>query len=287
MVTKIFCDGGDPEETRELLGLLGFLDGQTTNPSLLSKNPEAKKRMEKGEKFSRTELLYFYKSVVQRVSKMIPEGSVSIEVYADKNTSADDMLTEARDFFTWIPNAHIKFPTTREGLKAAEQAVQEGIRVNMTLCFSQEQAAAVYSATKGAVRGQVFVSPFVGRLDDRGQNGMDLVKNIIEMYKKGDGHVEVLAASVRTMEHFHYALFLKSGIITAPFSVIREWGIGGMLLPNDGFSYHAKDLEPIAYKKMDLETPWRDFDVRHELTDAGMQKFSDDWNNLLAPDRLK
>src|SRR5437762_7354064 len=82
---------------------------------------------------------------------------------------------------------------THEGLRAAQASVREGIRVNMTLCFSQEQAAAVYGATKGAAE-PVYVSPFVGRLDDRGDNGMDFVKNIVKMFAPGDGHVHVLAA---------------------------------------------------------------------------------------------
>src|SRR3989344_909760 len=195
--SKIFLDGGDPDETREMKALLGFLDGQTTNPTLISKNPEAKIRMERGEKFTKKELLGFYRAVVQEISRIIPEGSVSVEVYADKNTGADEMFAQGKEMFSWIPNAHIKFPITKEGLAAAERAAKDGMRVNMTLCFTQEQAAAVYAATQGAVKGQVFVSPFVGRLDDRGENGMQLIENIVRMYQNGDGHVEVLTASVR------------------------------------------------------------------------------------------
>src|SRR3989344_5384486 len=148
--SKIFIDGGDPKETEEIKNLLGFLDGQTTNPTLVSKNPEAAKKLEKGEKFLKQELLEFYKEIVQKVSSLIPDGSISIEVYADKETKAEEMLNQGKEMFTWIPNAHIKFPTIKEGLIAAERAVKEGMRINMTLCFSQEQAAAVYAATKGA-----------------------------------------------------------------------------------------------------------------------------------------
>jgi transaldolase len=193
--TKIFLDSGDPKETAEVLSTLGFLDGQTTNPSLVAKNPETV-----GRKFSQTEIYDFYKGVVQDISKLIPEGSVSIEVYSDSTTKSEDMIKQAHEFNQWIFNAHIKFPTTQEGLKAAETCVKEGIRVNMTLVFSQQQAAAVYAATKGAKKGDVFLSPFVGRLDDRGENGMDLIKNILEMYNQGDGHVEVLSASVRSQQ---------------------------------------------------------------------------------------
>ena len=151
--TRIFLDGGDPEETRTLLGLLGFLDGQTTNPTLISKNPEARRRLEKGEKFNPDEIFGFYQQVVREISGLIPQGSVSIEVYADLSTAAEQMLKQGREMFTWIPNAHIKFPISGEGLKAAEAAVKEGLRVNLTLCFSQEQAGAVYAATRGAKKG--------------------------------------------------------------------------------------------------------------------------------------
>lgn len=292
--TKIFLDGGDPQETREIIALLGFLDGQTTNPTLIAKNPEAQARLTRGEKFSQEEIYQFYYGVVRELSAMIPEGSISIEVYADKHTTADEMMAQARKMFTWIPNpapsrpdgrrgagAHIKFPTTHEGLQAAEQAVKEGMRVNMTLCFSQEQAAAVYAATLGAKKGQVFVSPFVGRLDDRQENGMDLIANILRMYAKGDGHVEVLTASVRTMEHFMYALALKSDIITAPASVLRDWAAQGMAVPGTDFVYNAGTLRSIAYQEMTLGKPWQDYNVVHALTDTGIEKFASDWNNLI------
>ncbi len=279
--SKIFLDGGDPGETREMLDLYGFLDGQTTNPSLIAKNPDAKARMERGEKFSESELLDFYRGVVQDLSGMIPAGSISIEVYADENTTAEQMMEQGREMFKWIPNAHIKLPTTAEGLKAAEMATSEGMRVNMTLCFTQEQAAAVFTATRGAAKGDVFVSPFVGRLDDRGENGMDLISNILKMYSGGDGHVEVLTASVRTYDHMLYALSLGSDIITAPFRVIREWGEKGMPVPGDDYRYNPADLKPIPYKNIDINGDWRNLDIGHELTDKGLAKFADDWNSLI------
>ena len=123
-------------------------------------------------------------------------AGVSIEVFADFDTTAENMLAQGREMFSWIPNAYVKYPCTKEGLHAAQASVREGIRVNMTLCFSQEQAGAVYAATKGS-KQPVYVSPFLGRLDDRGENGMDLVRNIKKMYEPGDGHVLVLAASIR------------------------------------------------------------------------------------------
>jgi len=268
--TKIFLDSGDPAETREVLSILGFLDGQTTNPSLIAKNPETA-----GKKFSTKELLDFYRKVVEEVSSLIPQGSVSIEVYADASTSADAMFAQGREFFKWIPNAHIKYPTTTVGLKAAERSVAEGMRVNMTLCFSQEQAAAVYAATTGSKKGQVFVSPFVGRIDDRGENGMDLIKNILAMYEQGDHHVEVLTASVRSIEHIIKAINLGSNILTAPIKILKEWKDRGM--PNQ-----MSNLKSIPYKNIALDKSRQEYNIQHELTDIGIQKFSDDWNRLIA-----
>ena len=120
--TRIFIDGGDPGETREILNLLGFLDGQTTNPTLISKNPEARRRLERGEKFGEEEIFSFYRSVVEEISGLIPKGSISVEVYADRSTSTEIMLKQGKEMFSWIPNAQIKFPTSKEGLK--EQSMQ-------------------------------------------------------------------------------------------------------------------------------------------------------------------
>lgn len=277
--SKIFLDGGDPKETQEVINLLGFLDGQTTNPTLISKNPQAAEKLSKGEKFTKKEVLEFYKNVVEEISQLIPQGSVSVEVSADKNTTAKQMLDMGKDMFSWIPNAHIKFPTNTSGLAAAEEAVKEGLRVNMTLCFSQEQAAAVYAATKGAQN--TFVSPFIGRLDDRGENGMDLIKNILQMYKDSDHHVKVLTASVRGLDHFLFALSLGSDIITAPFKILKEWAEKGLQIPNDDFSYNPSNLKKIPYQDLDLNKNWEEFNITHELTDSGIERFSSDWNSLI------
>jgi transaldolase len=285
--TRIFLDGGDPEETRKLISLLGFLDGQTTNPTLIAKNPEARARLQKGEKFSAGEILDFYRNVVTTISGLIPGGSVSVEVYADAVTTAETMLRQGKEMYSWIPNAHVKFPTSREGLRAAELAVGDGMRANMTLCFSQEQAAAVYAATRGARKGQVYVSPFIGRLDDRGENGMDVIANIIRMYRDGDGHVEVLTASVRSLDHFLYALRLGSDIITAPYESLKAWGARGMPIPGPEFTYDAKGLRPIPYRAIDLTKKLQDYDISHELTDKGMERFSLDWNALIEPEKRK
>ena len=281
LTTRIFLDGGDPRETEEALDLLGFLDGQTTNPTLISKNPEVRKRLDGGDRFSEGEILAFYRNVVKEISAIIPRGSISIEVYSDQSTKADKMLRQGKEMFTWIPNAHIKFPTSSEGLKAAEQAVSDRLRVNMTLCFSQEQAAAVYAATRGGEKGNVFVSPFIGRLDDKGENGMDLIANIIKMYGAGDGHVEVLTASVRNIDHLLYAIKLGSDIITAPFGILKEWGELGVPMPMHDYRYDPGKLTSIPYKDIALSKSWQEYDISHELTTKGMERFSADWNLLI------
>jgi len=279
--TKIFLDSGDPNETREIIKLLGFLDGQTTNPTLIGKNPEAQKRLAEGKKFTKEEIYDFYRGVVKEISALIPNGSVSIEVYADKSTSTDEMFTQGKEMFSWIPNAHIKYPITTAGLEAAERSIKAGMRVNMTLCFTQEQAAAVYATTRGANKGEVFVSPFVGRLDDKGKNGMDLIKHIVKMYASGDDRVEVLSASVRSMAHVLYAIQLGSDIITAPFKILKAWGEQSLPIPGDDFVYPAKELQAIPYQKIDLLKDWKKFNLAYELTDKGLERFADDWNALI------
>lgn len=279
--TKIFLDGGDPEETKEAVNLLGFLDGQTTNPTLIAKNPSAQERIREGSKFSKKEVIEFYRDVVKQISKLIPNGSVSIEVYSDASTTADAMVSEANEMFSWIPNAHIKIPITKEGLRAAEIAVSEGMRLNMTLCFNEEQAAAVYSATKGAKKGDIYISPFVGRLDDRGINGMDLISNILKMYRQGDGHVEVLSASIRSLDHFLCSIWLGADIITVPFKILKEWAEMGLKVPEPSYVYNARGLGKIPFAEIGINQNWQQYDIYHELTDRGLESFAKDWNAII------
>ena len=279
--TRIFLDGADPAETRTVIAALGFLDGQTTNPSLLAKNPEAEAHKVAGNKFSSTAIYDFYKALCQELSALLPDGSISIEVYADETTSLDAILDQARTIDTWISNAHIKLPTTPAGLEAASALTGEGRRVNMTLVFSQGQAAAVYAATKGARRGSVFLSPFVGRLDDRGENGMDLIRNILRMYAASDGHVEVLSASVRSMDHFLCTLAYGCDLVTAPAKVLLAWADAGCPVPGPEYVYAPAGLAPMPYEPLPLDGLWQDYDIRHPLTDSGLAKFAADWNSLI------
>jgi transaldolase len=195
------------------------------------------------------------------------------------------MLAQGEQMFTWIPNAYIKYPCIREGLRAAKMSVERGMRVNMTLCFSQKQAAAVYAATRGA-RESVYVSPFVGRLDDRGDDGMGLVANIKKMYRNGDGHVHVLAASFRKLEHLLYSFALGAELATSPAEILEKWADAGLPLPDQNFRYEAVDgqskpLRPIAYEEIDLNAAWESFDLKHDLTDKGIKRFVDDYKSTL------
>lgn len=276
---KIFLDGADPAESKKAKDLLGFLDGQTTNPTLLAKNLELQESIRKGGKISEKELYYFYKKTVAEIGKFT-SGPVSVEVYADQKTTTEEMLSKAREMSVWGDNIYIKLPIVREGLKAAEALSREGISVNMTLCFSQEQAAAVYAATKGSKK-PVFVSPFLGRLDDKGENGADLVRNIVRMFESGDGHVLTLAASVRNLNHLFFCQKVNCPLITVPMKIIEEWADNNFILPDDKFVY-LPDLEPINFKSIDLNREWQSYDISHPLTEAGIEKFCADWNNLIV-----
>ncbi len=307
----IFVDGGNPVETARAQQLLGHVDGQTTNPTLIAKNPDVMKYLIGGKKLTQEEALAEYKKIVESIAK-ITTGPISIQVIADQTSSKDDMLAQARRFRGWIPNGVIKFPCTSEGLAAAEIFCQEW-SINITLNFSQAQAAAVYAATKNA-KHRVFISPFVGRLDDRGENGMDVVVNTLKMYhnapvktlnnptlpplnlrggeeglRGGQGelsgsnkcHVEVLTASVRRLSHLLFALYLKSPAITAPIKILEEWSAAKFVQPMENFKYESLNLKQIPYQELDLNQDWRSFDIYHDLTDSGLTKFMEDWKSLI------
>jgi len=283
--TKILVDGGDPDETLRIKSLLGFVDGQTTNPSLIAKNPEIQQLIASGHTLSSEEEKNEYRKIVQSISPLVEDSGVSIEVFADFNTTAEEMLAQGKEMFSWIPNAYIKYACTHEGLRAAQISVQKNIRVNMTLCFSQEQAAAMYAATRGS-KQPVYVSPFVGRLDDHGEDGMDLIRNIKKMFEQGDGHVHVLAASIRGVNHLLCSFALSAELATVPGKVLEEWAAKGFPMPDRNFSYRGVDasgkpLKTIPYKGLDLNLPWQSFDIAHELTNKGIQRFVADYQSTL------
>src|SRR3989344_4347597 len=276
--SRIFIDGGDPAATKKADTILkkgGYhvLHGQTTNPTLIAKRAP-----------SGVKALDFYKDTVEEMSKIIPKGTISIQVIGDPSTlTSEEMVSQARDRITWIPNGIIKLTCTQKGLDAAEIFCKEG-PINITLNFSQEQAAAVYVATLRLAplaqgkRNEVYISPFVGRLDDKGEKGMDVVANILEMYRAfGDSHVKVLTASVRNLKHILYALWLKSDIITIPFKVFKEWADGGFALPPKDFIYDVPGLTDIPYHELTLDNEWTEYDLSHALTATGLARFWEDW----------
>lgn len=285
--TKILVDGGDPEETKRVETLLGFqIDGQTTNPTLISRNPEIAALVASGHRLSKAEEDAEYKKIVQSLSPLVGDAGVSIEVFSDFETTAEQMIAEAHEKNSWIPNAYIKFPTTAAGLAAAASVTKEGIRVNMTLCFSQQQAAAVYAATKGATH-PVFVSPFIGRLDDTGKNGMDLIRNIKKMFAPengSDGHVKILAASIRSIDHFMATLSYKSDLATVPVKILEAWQQKNFILPEDGYVYPSGALAQIPYEEVSLDKTWQEYDIQSELTVQGIQKFVADYKSTLQPE---
>jgi len=274
--TKIFLDSGNPEDTKQAKQMLGFLDGQTTNPSLVAKNPEVANVFAGGGKCSREQLNKFYHNIISQINSLIPGTAISIEVYADKNTTAEEIIKQAREYTAWVDNSYVKVPIIPAGLKAAEVLAQE-MQLNFTLCFTQAQAAAVYTVTKGSPY-QHFVSPFIGRLDDKGVDGMSLIKNILKMYD-GETRVGLLAASIRSVEHIQACLQVPAPYITIPFKLFEPWSQADFAAPDELFAYKPQG-EILPYQELDLSKSWQEFDIQHDLTDSGLAKFAQDWNNI-------
>ena len=285
----VFLDSGNPEETRKAKKLLGTLDGQTTNPSLVVKNPEVAKYLTDGKKLTEQELLDIYKRIILEIEKELPDGHISIEVNANWDSTAGDLLKQAEDMGTWVENGNVKFPTTNAGVEAAHEYVKQGGRVNMTLVFDQTQAAAVYAATLPTTK-QCFISPFMGRWDDRGFNGIDLINNIVQMYeeydisRQVDPHVLVLAASIRNMDHLYASIALGADILTIPLKTIEAWVADGKKIPGEDYSLPETGLDPIPYREMEFNADYKAFDIKKidgTLLDEGLKKFAADWDSLL------
>ena len=277
--TKLFLDSGNPQETRETIALLGFLDGQTTNPSLVAKNPHIQDL--KMQKLLNPEIIWDkYKELALQIHEILPNKSISVEVYSDAETKSESMIEKGRKLATWFPGVFVKLPITKEGLLTAEVFVKEGINVNMTLCFSQDQAAAVHSVTKGT-KGQVYVSPFIGRLDDIGQEGSDIVNNILKMYKEWNSHVQVLGASIRNLDHLYKCLKGNTDIVTIPLSVIAEWKDYGLEKTPEQFPFSHSEKKLIQFQNL-IEQEWSLYNIHHELTDKGIERFVSDWKSLFS-----
>ncbi len=189
---KFFIDTADMAEIRELADM-GLLDGVTTNPSLVAKSGRA------------------FKEVLAEICKIV-EGPVSAEVTA---LDAAGMIKEGNDLRKVARNIAVKVPLTLDGLKACRALRSDGAVVNVTLCFSANQALLAAKA------GASFISPFVGRLDDIHLDGMELISEIRQIYDNYDYETEILVASVRTPNHVKHAALIGADIVTAPAAVLK------------------------------------------------------------------
>ncbi len=210
----IYLDTANIEEVRKANEILP-LDGVTTNPSLIAKEGRD------------------YNEALKEICSIV-NGPVSAEVIS---LEAEGMLKEGRAFSKLHKNIIIKVPLTQQGLKACRLLTKEGMRVNVTLCFSANQALMAAKA------GAYIISPFVGRLDDIGQTGMDLISEIREIYDNYEMQTKILVASVRHPIHVKEAALMGADIVTIPYKV------------------------------------WEQL-FQHSLTDIGIQKFLDDWKKV-------
>lgn len=284
--TRILLDGGNPEETRKIKSLLGFVDGQTINPSLIARSPRIQRQIASGRTITLKDYQQEYKAIVQEISPLVGDAGVCIEVFANLRTTSSEMLAQGQEMFSWIPNAYIKYPCTYEGLRAAQNSVERGIRVSVTLCFSQEQAAGVYAATQ-TCETPAYVCPYVGRLDESGANGIDLIRNIQQMYEEGDKHVSILAASIRTVAQLLACFALGVDMVTVPGRVLEAWIAQGCPVPGPDFAYNgtskARPLKSIPFRHLNLYKPWNAFNLRHELTRKGIERSTADLENATNP----
>ena len=209
---KFFLDTANVEEIRQAAAL-GVLDGVTTNPTLAAKEGKP------------------FRELALEICEVVKNGVVNTEVVS---TDTEGMLREAREMAAWHPNIVVKVPMTREGIRALTALRSEGIRVNVTLVFSPAQALIVAKA------GAYFVSPFLGRLDDIAQDGMRLLREILDVYRPYQFQTQVLAASLRHPMHVVEAAKIGADIATMPFKVFEQL-------------------------------------FRHPLTDRGLDAFLKDW----------
>ncbi len=212
---RIFLDTANVDQIRHGVKL-GVVSGVTTNPTLVAK-----------------EGLKDYEAVVKEICSIV-SGPVSAEVTVNETQA---MLEQGRQIATWADNVMVKIPSTTEGLEVISTLAKENVKVNMTLCFSVNQALL------GALAGTTYVSPFVGRLDDISQDGMALVRDIVEVFNKYRLKTEVLAASIRHPLHCVAAAKAGAHIATVPYKVLMQM-------------------------------------MKHPLTDIGIARFLADWKSV-------
>ena len=214
---KFFVDTADTQAIAELNDL-GMVDGVTTNPSLIAK--------------SGRDILEVTKEICDMV-----DGPVSAEVVA---TDADTMIAEGRKLAKIAGNIAVKVPLTWDGLKACKVLSGEGNMVNVTLCFSANQALLAAKA------GATFISPFIGRLDDLNLDGMDLIADIREIYDNYGYDTQILAASIRSANHMSEAAKIGADVATAPPAVIHA--MANHVLTDKGLAAFLKDAEAAGIK---------------------------------------
>ncbi len=212
---KFFIDTANIEDIKKAASL-GVIDGVTTNPTLVSREGDVD-----------------FHSHIKKICEVV-EGPVSAEVIS---LETEGMIEEAHELAKIAPNIAVKIPMTIEGLKAVKTLSQENIKTNVTLIFSANQALLAAKA------GATFASPFVGRLDDRAHEGMDLVREIATIYDNYDMDTEIITASVRSPQHVKKAALAGADIATIPFTVINKM-------------------------------------AKHPLTDIGIERFLDDWKQV-------
>ena len=212
---QIFLDTANIEQIKQA-ARLGVISGVTTNPSLVSKEGRAD-----------------YEAVVKEICSIIP-GPISVEVLVE---NANDMIEEAQKMAAWAPNVVVKIPSTTAGLEATSTLAKKKVKVNFTLCFSLNQAIL------GALAGAAYVSPFVGRLDDIGEDGMALVRDIVDVFEYYEFETQVIAASIRHPQHCVAAAQAGAHIATVPYKVLTQM-------------------------------------IQHPLTDIGTARFLGDWQRL-------
>ena len=214
---KFFVDTAEIDQIKEL-NELGMVDGVTTNPSLIAK--------------SGRDILEVTKEICSIVS-----GPVSAEVTALK---ADEMIAEGRKLAKIAPNIAVKVPLTWDGLKACKVLSDEGNMVNVTLCFSANQALLAAKA------GATFISPFVGRLDDINLDGLDLIADIRQIYDNYGFKTQILAASIRSVNHISECAKIGADVATAPASVIKA--MANHVLTDKGLAGFLADIEKAKIK---------------------------------------
>lgn len=297
-MTKFLLDSGDPDEYRKIAELAknnnSQLWGSTTNPTLIAK------KLGTDKKYTREEAFNLQKEIILQIVQIVP-GAVSAEVYADKDTKASEMIEQGQEIATWHDRVVVKLPTTVEGFKARTELRKLGITTNNTLVFSQEQIFAI-CLHEHIVQKQFgpfeedfppFISPFVGRLDDKGENGIDLVRNGMKIKALFKGsNLWMLEASVRSLEHIQDGIDANTELLTAPAKIFEQWfsrpydtssaSISSSLKPIPYWQPTAELLKISTLDEFNYILATHTLNISHPLTDAGLERFAQDWQRILV-----